>query len=78
MEMADSALEQGTALQSIWGPAHEAGQSGAAAGYNGVASIMVHCLAGPMGWYDVAVIEFDGDRQDEIIPLHMAESITLA
>ena len=71
------ALEQGDALEWVWGPACESGQSGARVGYNGVTSIVVGCCAGPMGWYDVAVVS-GNDGPDEFMPLHMAETFARA
>ncbi len=73
-----SQLRQDQALEWIWGPWHEEGQSGARVGYDNVAEILVNRLAGPMGWYDVAVISRCDGSPDEIIPLHMAEHMKLA
>ena len=48
------------------------------AGQHGVESIEVSQLAGPMGWYDVAVVHWDDDRADQIHPLHMMDFIQVA
>lgn len=73
-----SELLQGQALEWIWGPWHEEGQSGARVGFNNVVEIEVSRLAGPMGFYDVAVICRDDGTPEEIMPIHMAESLSLA
>ena len=73
-----SELPQGQALANIWGPYNDAGQAGGRVGYDGVTSIEIGRLAGPMGWFDVAVIYRGNGRGDVIMPLHMAETITIA
>lgn len=47
------------------------------AGSKGVLSIGVNQLPGPMGFYLVANIIFETDRADEIVPLHMCESVAV-
>jgi hypothetical protein len=66
-------------LAAIWCPQREDGygQTGANVEQDGVEKITVSILPGPMGEYQVAVIEYSGDRSTEIIPLHMAETIIL-
>ena len=71
-----STLEQGQKLKSVFGQWNPEEQVGAAVEWNGVTSIEVGQLAGIGGWFDVAVIHFKS-APDEIIPLHMAEHITL-
>ncbi len=73
-----SDIQQGQALEWIWGPWCEGGQSGARVGYGAGAGIEVGQFAGPMGWYDVAVISRSDGSPDEIMPLHMAECMKLA
>ncbi|MBV7408717.1 hypothetical protein [Maritimibacter sp. DP1N21-5] len=74
-----SNLHQGQELDAVFGPENEIGEySFGKVGRNGVTRIVVKQLAGPMGFYDVAVIvREDTDEPDEIIPLHMAEFIRL-
>lgn len=39
--------------------------------------ISVTQLAGPMGWYDCAEIEFSNELPNQIIPLHQCDYIAL-
>lgn len=74
--MNESHLKQGQRLAAIWGPLNPEGQVGFSATTDaGVEAITVSQLAGPMGWYDVAVVTFYGGRRDAIFPLHMMEQI---
>jgi len=41
---------------------------------NPVLGISIDQLPGPMGFYLVAVVRFEDDRADLLIPLHMADS----
>lgn len=72
-------LEVGDKLDGVWGPFSEAAgtQSGGRVGYDQVEAITVERLAGPMGWYVVAVIKRSNGAPDEVMPLHMAESFTV-
>ena len=72
-----SSLKQGQQLKSVFGPLNTAGTHvGATIEWSSITSIVVGQLAGPMGWYDVAIIHYK-DYEDDIIPLHMAEQITV-
>ena len=73
----ETALKIGQRLEWVWGQYNEEWQIGARVGYNAVVSIEVGQLPGPMGYFNVAVVVRDDERADEIIPLHMAESIKL-
>lgn len=64
--MARELLEVGDQLHSI----REQGLSPLMVGKHGVASITVNRLAGPMGWYVVAVVKRDNGTE-QILPLHM-------
>lgn len=74
-----SKLEQGQKIDAIFTPQTQDGeQSGAAIGFDQVTEIVIDQCAGPMGWYEVAVIKRGGvERPDEIVPVHMAEYIRL-
>ena len=73
--MNTSMLNKGDKLAAIWGPADaEGGQSGGQVGTLGVTDITIDQLAGPMGFYLVAVLKRDA-WPDAIVPLHMAETI---
>ena len=50
---------------------------GARVGHENVVEIVVSQLAGPMGYYDVAIVRRDNSDPDEIFPLHFMESIRL-
>ena len=72
-------LHEGDKLHAVYTPYHsDVGQGGATVGYNDCAEIVVQKIAGPMGYYAVAVIRYEGEKNDEVIPLHMAETIILA
>jgi hypothetical protein len=72
----NSHLKQGQRLSAIWGPYSPDGQDGSSAeNSDNVESITVSQLAGPMGWYDVAVVSFRDGRADAIFPLHLMEQI---
>jgi hypothetical protein len=74
----ESHLKQGQRLAAIWGPPNPEGQVGfSVANTIGVEDITVSKLAGPMGWYDVAVVSFATGQSDAIFPLHMMEQIDL-
>ena len=74
-----SELPQGTALSAISGPdSGEDGQFMLIAGRRGVESIVVSQLAGPVGWYDVAVAHWDDGRPDQIYPLYVLVFIQCA
>lgn len=77
--MQQSALTQGQKLDAVFArEINGENPSGGAVGYDQVTSIEVGQCAGPMGWYDVAVIKRKGTlRADEILPIHMAEYIRL-
>jgi len=73
-----SSLKQGQSLAACYGPESSEGSfSSWTVGYKGVIAITVGQLAGPMGFYDVAIIKREGES-DLLMPLHMAEEITLA
>ena len=77
--MQTSEIPQGQALQAIATPDYSAeGAAPWVVGQNGVRSITVSQLAGPMGWYDVAVIRWSCGRPDQIHPLHMLDFIQLS
>ena len=72
-----SSLKQGQSLAACYGPESSEGSfSGGAVGHRGVIAITVGQLAGPMGFYDVAIIKREGEG-DLFMPLHMAEEIRL-
>ena len=74
--MNTSHLKQGQRLAAVWGPFNPEGQAGFSATNNdNVEAITVSQLAGPMGWYDVAVVTFHDGQNDAIFPLHMMEQI---
>ncbi len=73
-----SELPQGQALAAISSPDSGDGQFMLIAGQHDVESIEVSQLAGPMGWYDVAVVHWSDDRPDQIHPLHMMDFIQVA
>ncbi len=74
-----SKLGQGQALRAISLPDYCADGAGPfVAGEGGIHSITVSKLAGPMGWYDVAVIRWNTGRADQIHPLHMLDFIQLS
>lgn len=76
MGMYESHLKQGQRLAAIWGPCSQEGQVGfSVENTENVEAITVSQLAGPMGWYDVAVVSFHDGRNDAIFPLHMMEQI---
>lgn len=77
--MGTSALTQGQMIDAIFCPGDSDGeQAGSAVGYDQVTEIEIGQCAGPMGWYDVAIIRRAGTgRQDEIVPVHMAEFIRI-
>lgn len=71
-------LKQGMALSAVQTPDYNA--EGAApwqVGTHGVSAITVTQLAGPMGWYDCAKIEWDNGRPIQIVPLHHCDFIAL-
>jgi len=72
-------LEVGDRLNGVWGPYSEqcGTQSGGKIGYDQVETITVDRLAGPMGWYVVAVIHRSNGAPDVVLPLHMAESFEI-
>ncbi len=71
-------LKRGQKIDAIFCPTGSDGeQSGGAVGYDGVTEIEIDRCAGPMGWYDVAIIRRDL-RPEELVPVHMAEYIRLA
>lgn len=75
--MIRSELQQGQKLSRAMGPLDMEGNcSGDCVGPNWAKSITVSQLRGPMGWYDVAVIDYD-TKPTKIIPLHMCEDIQL-
>ena len=77
--MNGSALYQGQNLDSIFAPLSDDGYaSGGAVGRDGITSITVSQCAGPSGFFDVAVIERGGQSPAVIVPIHMAEMITLS
>lgn len=75
--MQESIYKRGQKLEAVYCPWPPDGEtpSGGAVGYDQVTEIVVDRAAGPMGWYDVAVIKRGGLRPDMIVPLHMAEEI---
>ncbi len=75
-----SELPQGQALQAISTPNYGdiEGAIFFKAGETGVSSITVGQLAGPMGWYDVAIVRWSNGRPDQIHPLHMMDFIQCA
>lgn len=75
--MVSSIFKQGQKLEAVYGPFPISGEdpAGGAVGYDQVTEITVDRAAGPMGWYDVAVIKRSGGRRDVVMPLHMAEEI---
>ena len=77
--MEKSEIPQGTALEAIALPDYCAENvAPLAVGEHGVSSITVSQLAGPMGWYDVAVIRWNNGRPNQIHPLHMLDFIQLS
>lgn len=76
MAMNHSHLKQGQRLSAVWGPCTPGGQvSFSVANNDNVEAIIVSQLAGPMGWYDVAVVSFHDGKNDAILPLHLMEQI---
>ncbi len=74
-----SELPQGQSLQAIASPNYGNGEGVFfTAGEDGVSTIEVGQLAGPMGWYDVAVVHWGNGRLDQIHPLHMLDFIQLS
>jgi hypothetical protein len=71
-------LTQGQAITALGQPDYNAeGAQPWRVGFHGVASITVSQLAGPMGWYDVAVIKWDNGRPDQLMPLHHCDYIAI-
>ena len=71
-----SHLKQGQRLAAVWGPQNQEGQVGFSMSlHENVEAITVAQLAGPMGWYDVAVVTFHDGQNTAIFPLHMMEQI---
>lgn len=71
-------LEQGQSLSAIAMPDYNAeGGAPFRAGKDNCKSITVTQIAGPMGWYDCAEIEFLGVLPNIIIPLHQCDYIAL-
>lgn len=72
-------LEVGDRLGAVRGPfSNESGtQAGGRVGYDQVETITVDRLAGPMGWYVVAIIKRSNGAPDVVMPLHMAESLEI-
>jgi hypothetical protein len=70
-------FELGDHLASIRMPATPIGWDEFRAGFGEVGEavddIAVDQLPGPMGFYYVARVRFEGTRPDVVIPLHMAE-----
>lgn len=79
MNCNQSHLKQGQKLSAIWGQPNPDGQvSLSIYTHENVKSITVSQLAGPMGWFDVAVVSFrDEQMMDRIYPLHMMEQIDI-
>lgn len=76
--MRTSALKQGQKIEAIWTPLNAEGeQAGGWVGRYNVVEIEISQCAGPMGWYDVAIIRRDNGDADMIVPVHMAEYIGL-
>ena len=77
--MQKSIYLQGQKLEAVYCPWPPDGEtpSGGAVGCDQVIEIVVDRAAGPMGWYDVAIIKRGGLRPEVIVPLHMAEEIRL-
>lgn len=76
--MNTSALKQGQKLETIWTPLNADGeQAGGWVGRGNVVEIEISQCAGPMGWYDVAIIRHDNGKADVIVPVHMAEYVEL-
>lgn len=70
-----SEFKQGEALSAVWGPLDAEGDAaGGSVDFRGVTGIHVSQAMGPMGFYDVAVIESE-DGKNSVMPLHMAEII---
>lgn len=53
------------------------GSSRIGVGRAGVRSITLRQFTGPMAYWLAAQVQFDDDRADMIIPLHMAESFEI-
>lgn len=71
-----SHLKQGQHLAAVWGPQSPEGQIGfSLSTHENVEAITVSKLAGPMGWYDVAVVTFHDGQNSAIFPLHLMEQI---
>ncbi|PCJ24105.1 MAG: hypothetical protein COA96_10190 [SAR86 cluster bacterium] len=70
--MNDGILQQGQPLTAVGLPNEG---SFWRAGTMGCRAITVSQLRGPMGWYDVAAIEYDGDKLTTIHPLHLCDHI---
>ena len=76
--MNTSMLNKGDKLTAIYGPTDaDGGMSGGEVGRHDVTDITIDQLAGPMGFYLVAVVKRE-TWPDFIMPLHMAETITPA
>lgn len=73
-----SALKQGQKIGAIYTPVDTYGESGVwRVGRNAVVEIEISQCAGPMGWYDVAIIRHDDGKAEAIVPVHMAEQVEL-
>lgn len=71
-------LKQGMALSAVQTPDYNAeGAMPYRTGHNGVFKITVTQLAGPMGWYDCAKVDFEDGQASIIIPLHQCDYIAL-
>lgn len=73
--MAIELLDVGSQLTAIWAPPTPNGQAGGEMGWDSIESITVDRLPGPMGWFLVAVIVRSNGKPEEILPLHMAQTI---
>lgn len=67
-------IDEGDRLTSISFPGEDLGRVTYGAGKNGVTSIGVRKLPGPMGDYLVANVIFDDGRPDVVAPLHTLRS----
>jgi hypothetical protein len=72
-----STLKQGQLIDAVFCPLVDGNQSGGAVGYDQVTEIEISQCAGPMGFYDVAIIRRGNSRPDEIVPIHMADYVRL-
>ncbi len=74
--MHEGLLQQGQPLNGLGLPDYMAeGACPWVVGRLGCRAITVSQLRGPMGWYDVAVVEFDTDQPPQIHPLHLCDFI---